>query len=793
MGSDGTLSGDREFRELYGSFTPDGIMRQRSQCRIYVDSHVNPDGKYDHDLSRDVVSCETSKTLKGGGGATFLLVPRVNYTNLLFPNDYVNIYFNPGDGRGWIRTFFGFIDRIARTINIDPDGNSVTRYVVTCSDFTKAFDSIQIYFNPQLNQRNDIIKDFSANLGGVMLRTKGLTMHGSPADILMSLLHVTVGFGAQFVLPPSLQGKVSDLIKQNRATRLAWMRQGLPDTVQQVLDASVSKTVSGVKQAIQAEATQLAQERTGSLYRQPTQREIEAAMPDVLRRWGVSSNIPGTLKFLAGTRAKALAEAEEVAALPQAFLIDLIDFRHIEWEAIDGKIVSASITQSEGTLWSLMNAWSNGEINELFCDLRPLQDPPSTAGGLSGGKQTKYIHEGPYSFQPDELEGNVDTGDEGEGEHGVTYAPCIVMREHPFSTVQDFNPPPEVMVNSQYVGPVTFGAIFSEQPGTPGRKVIEVPVMNEALIDRTGGQGKAYRHLDVAVISVRDIIQENIGRGDHNHVNLIEVYCDITSGMIRFSQQMLKNVVPIVSGINIARHGLRVRKVVTKFGRWGGMGSKLGGGVMNLQTNRVLLRWALLLDHWYQHSLEYLNGTMTTRAFPEIRVGYRLDVRERHESYYVEGVANRWQYPNPMTTTITLTRGQRNDPYPVYVHPSSGGFLGLRGEGGRLGEFFLVENPSAVTASSVAGIKNPRSAFMPDSADENSVDIASESTSKWAQAEAYGLFGKGYSTAGASGVAAQAKIKAEADQAAFAKAHPEIEVLEYMVSKGDAIGGIKIP
>lgn len=745
MGRDGTSSGDQEFRELYGSFTPDGITRQNSHCRIYVDSHVtHTDGtSSSHDLSRDVISCEVSKTIKGGGGANFVLVPRVNYLNRIFPNDYVNIYFDPGDGRGWIRTFFGFVDRISRSITVDPNGGSTTRFQVVCSDFTKAFDSIHIYFNPQLNQRNDIIQDFSANLGGVMLRTKGLTMHGSPADIIMSLLHVTVGFGAQFVLPPSLQGQLSDTIKKNRARRLAWMRQGLPDTITQLLDASITKTMQGVVAEINVEATAIATSRNGG--NPPTQAEINAAKPDVLRAWGVTGDLPAQLRFLETTRAKAIAEAESVAALPQAFLIDLIDFRHIEWEAIDGKIVSASVTQAEGTLWSIMNAWSNGEINELFCDLRPVQDPPSAGGGSSGGKQTNEIHEGPYSKQADELQGNIDSD---SGTQGVAYTPCIILREYPFSTVQDFNPPPNVMVNQQYIGPVYFGALFSRGPGIPGRKVIELPAMNEALIDRSGGSAKAYRSLDVAVISVRDILAENMGRGDHNHVNLVEVYAEITSGMIRHSQQMLKDLIPFVSGINIGRHGLRVRRVQTKFGRFGGLGNKTGGGVMNLQTNRILLRWALLLDHWYQHGLEYLNGTMTTRAFPEIRVGYRLDVRERHESYYVEGVSHKWQYPTPMTTTLTLSRGQRNDPYPVYVFPSSGGFLGLRGNGSRLGEFFRVMNSSATTASSVANIKNPDSAFKPDAADENLIDLPSDSSSTWATGDPAG---KGYAGAGTSG------------------------------------------
>ena len=66
----------------------------------------------------------------------------------------------------------------------------------------------------------------------------------------------------------------------------------------------------------------------------------------------------------------------------------------------------------------------------------------------------------------------------------------------------------------------------------------------------------------------------------------------------------------------------------------------------------------MLECHVFLHNYEYLSGSMTIRGRPDIRVGYRLDVMERNESYYVESVAHTWAIGTPMTTTLTLTRGQ---------------------------------------------------------------------------------------------------------------------------------------
>lgn len=121
-----------------------------------------------------------------------------------------------------------------------------------------------------------------------------------------------------------------------------------------------------------------------------------------------------------------------------------------------------------------------------------------------------------------------------------------------------------------------------------------------------------------------------------------------------------------------------------------------------ISSRRTLARWAILQDHWYQHNTEYLSGSIEMRPAPEIRVGYRLDIQERNMSFYVEGVAHRWSYPDAMITQLTVTRGQPNNPYPAYILPGTDGFNpkpDQRGPKSRLGKNFVTPDPIAVRRS----------------------------------------------------------------------------------------------
>ena len=178
----------------------DNIRRYRTTCKVLVDSHVT--GK--HNVSQDVVGMSISKNIKGIGQAKFALVARNNYLSYIHPGDYINIYFDTNDGAGWTRTFFGMVDRVEETYKVDNKGTPKTSYTIYCSDFQKAFERTNIYFNPHVVGREDFAgEQFGVvNVGGLALMTKGIRASGSPADIVKNLLILMYGFGSQFVLKP---------------------------------------------------------------------------------------------------------------------------------------------------------------------------------------------------------------------------------------------------------------------------------------------------------------------------------------------------------------------------------------------------------------------------------------------------------------------------------------------------------------------------------------------------------------------------------------------------------------
>lgn len=716
----------------YGADENFGIPHQRTRCRVLVHSHiVNNDLKGTIDASEDTIACQCNKTLKGGGGASVTLVPRRNYINYIFPNDWINIWFDPGDGRGFIRTFFGFVDRVSRNIITDATtGATTTRYMLSCSDFTKAFDKTNIYFNPHVADREDFVGLFAGtkNLAGSALRTKGVSVYGSPADIVLNLTHLMLGFNAQFTVP-STYPVDNAVIASSMKFRRNWMRQRLPSEVQTAIGAqtltewmeskreeaypiasgllendvlaweSVVKTdfVGPVDPNNPAHAsdTQIANRIKQFRIWQATDPEnarqfaTSLAMRVLLLKAKVDPNVQNSEEF------KTALKMEE--SLRSNFsLLDLMDLSFVEYGAIDGSIVATSIWTQQGTLWSIINSYSNNIVNELFCDLRPL-----------GADFKEYaLQAGGYSRVPDEHGVNANTGQEqgdfAVSSNAVRFVPAMVMREYPFSTIDDIDAF-KISVLRKTVGRVRFGSIFAQGVNVPGRQILSIEPLNESLKELykdPRNKNEAIKHLDVAVISVQDIIAEDIGRSDGDVVNLIELYSDGFFG--KHMKFLTQDAQPIANPISIVRHGLRVSTYNTRFARFSKK-HKNFNGVDNFGTRRKLIRWALMLDHWYQHNIEYLNGNITCRAFPEIRVGYRLDIAERRESYYVEGVTHSWQYPEPMTTSLTLSRGQRNDPFPVYEKPALVAFGNEYGKGrrenSRLAHFFEQADPAAVLRS----------------------------------------------------------------------------------------------
>ena len=1013
---------------------PDGVRRYRTRWKILIQSHQNSSVV---NVSDKVISISTSKNIKSVGNLSLSLTAEKNIFNLIYPNDYINVYCDRGDGQGWTRVFFGFVDNIAEMRRVDTNtGTPSTLYSLQCSDFQKAFERTNLYFNPFLAARADFDGDFTAtpNIGGAALRTRGLRVTGSPADLVTSSTLLLLGFGTQFILPSSYNPRQLDRLRAQRADFI--LGQLGEDIKRQVLQlGGYQGFLDQLKNRLSID-----EDVTDIIVEDPTsaegisrseRRRFSSAATRALSPGGdiaTESNRNATER---GIEAYNVLNTT-VQGYPPT-LLDIVDIlTFVEREAIDGTTTEMSIWERQDSVWSLLTSLSNEIVNELFLDLRPV----SRGGGLVAGTD--------YSRDLDDTGENA--ADDDVNEAGILYQPALIMREYPFATIDKIdasevpltirdsgvpgaNALPTTDQNAT-IGNVYFGAIFSDRPNEPGRHVVTIPSTNINSSAFGNPSRRGTKHLDVAVVYEREILESQLSRSDTDHFNLFELVSESSINGAT-SRNYMMDLLPLVTPIHIVRHGLRKRVLSTRFARaslntvnlttpvnvttpaaaaaatenaaavaavpsppalgtpvlpvdlvsgasgftqgyvtaanqwwyrskpfngtrhvnnvpqnpvpangvpyWrfhngvdiagtrgtpvkavadgevvlaapvgtrgrqgygnivvvyhpskdlysvyahldtiaapfvitsrsnrlatfasaritrggkyrpvtvragdviGTMGStdcegvhlhfeinrvkngrmfpsgtdrdrgitpdifknaadataagprfrsstsrpetpnerstisqnpvrvlreafgltlpvgrdiidsalpdadvdpaatfpgeeaedynvpelpvtptpasstpdpaaapslpRSTGHIDHASTRRLLARWTLLQDHWYQHNLEYISGSITMRGAPEIRAGYRLDLPDRNSSYYVEGVSHNWTYGQPMTTTLHVTRGQPNNPYPVYVLPALRGFNATptqRKVASRLGTFFIIPDPPSVKKS----------------------------------------------------------------------------------------------
>ena len=563
----------------------DGIRRYRTRCKIRIDSHNAGAGQVVEPmwLSEAVLSVQSSKTVKGIGQCSIALTPSNNWLNLIFPNDYINVYFDIDDGQGWTRTFFGFVDRIEETYQVDAEGKPQTRYHIVCSDFQKAFERTMIYFNPHLAGRSDFAASaFAApNIGGLALATQGIEVGGSPSDIVQNVILITMGFGSQFHLPPSYNPAGQNRLRRRRAE---FVQGQLSEAAREAIERS-GGTFDQLREEVLEETQGLVSDTAGQFGSEEERiqalaratglpvSEIESsinneALAEVLADRRIRELLAPSNRS-AGRTAGSFTEGalnilEGTSSQAESYLLDVVDtFTFVERRAIDGFAAGRPVWQQQGSLLSILRSLSHEAMNELFFDLRPLSAD-------SDGAIAAEPVQGQYSRAEDDASGNVsDTG----GVTGISYVPAVVMREYPFSTIdgldlREVNLSLRTQDGNPTVGIVFFGAIFSDAPNTPGRHIVSMPNIN--VSDRAAGGDSlaqdAIKHLDVAVVDETEITRTQFGRSDAEHFNLFEFYSDALLGQDQ--RFYMHDLLPIVTPIHITRHGLRVRTVTTRFARY---------------------------------------------------------------------------------------------------------------------------------------------------------------------------------------------------------------------------------
>lgn len=624
----------------------------------------------------------------------------------------------------------GYIDKINRQSNvIDDNGTVQTRFTINCTDFTKIFDRTDIYFNPHLKNRSDLVDPQfgKSQLAGLALQTAGLTAHGSPADLIENLSVLLLGFGAQWTLPKSYEQAARGFTKLNRERRRQRTKSKVPTNALQQAAELFGSTISNLEFAIQGTEDDVNQwlnlEAENRANPDDGDERIEAIYNDYKSKY--SQLFSNTLALSAYQT--VVRESSENS--PYTFL-DLLDLSFIEAMAIDGYILTASIWESAGSLASIMYNFSNQDINELFFDLRPVVEDST-----QGFHDTCFGEQ--YSKQPDELGINREGfGNFPASVPAVKYVPAIVMREYPYSTVEGIDMRNYYTRDSKQLGFLPFGPIFSitKQSTEPHRVLYNYTTVDELVVNNNASLSpnkcafadisSPLKHLDIVQITTQDVIEDSVGRHDHSVINFFSMYAE--SPLTEMQKYTFENIMPIATPVSIERHGLRTWEPTSKFADFTrdnicGNEAVQDVGEGSGQVERNLVRWALMLDHWNQHNVEYLDGSITVRGMPEIRVGYRLDWLDRNESYYVEGIQHKWSYGQEMATTISVSRGQRNDPFPVYIPPTvskfkleqrnvptenfekkQGGNRGNHGsnENSRLSEFFKIK-PHLATIRSV--------------------------------------------------------------------------------------------
>lgn len=549
---------------------PDGVRRYKTRWKILVKSHQHNNTI---DLSKALITVNTTKTTKSVGNLSVSLVADRNYLNYVFPNDYISAYCDKGDGQGWTRVHFGFVDNITEIDRVDAAGKPTTLYTLVCSDFQKAFERTQIYFNPHVAARSDFDGDFigTTNMGGAALRTRGLLAHGSPADVVVNVILLLMGFGGQFILPASF---VPRNLSQVRAQRAEFALGLLSEDIRrQVLDLGgyqafldQIKTQAGFDDTVSTDQllrTDPESPLAGDVQRHDRQRFSLAAQRALDGRG--PNDTGGNGLPLNGGEAFLILNTTVSSAPPT--LLDIIDLStFVERNAIDGYFAELSIWERQDSVWSFINSISNEIVNELFLDLRPL----SRDGGLTVGTD--------FSRELDELGGN----EADVGVNGICHVPALIMREYPFSTIDriDAQNVPITVVQSSTsatsftgntignLGTVIFGAIFSDRPNEPGRHVVTIPSISVQSRANGTSPDTAQKHLDVAVVHNSEIITSTLSRSDTDHFNLIEMVSEnAMSG--EASRFYMRDLSPLITPVAIVRHGLRKRTLSTRCARGG--------------------------------------------------------------------------------------------------------------------------------------------------------------------------------------------------------------------------------
>lgn len=459
------------------------------------------------EISGDLFSVTTGKNMKSPGTASVVLRPRRDYLNKIFPNDVIVIYFSEGlrpdevsAGKSpeYIKNFFGYVDSVRQNVATDANGAPITTVSIHCTDFQKIFNNTAIYVNAFFDPGQDeALKAFVKVWGGVQFFVSGLTPSGTPATMCNTILLNMLGFGAQWQLPqnyPVIPNMSKDITKSENdkisaefnlqmtdeattqlAANIQQEKEKLSAKIQDLTDALDSDLLlSGFVSKMEMEyvvdefgnfvfdgnGNKIPTQFNETIHQQQERqadneeifqqvRELEAEKSSLVNKLKNASHSGGTvvpsnnLKLMNKDQIKDPKLKKELRG--KKTILDILDRRYIEVFAVDGMWANVPSQNMEGSLWSSLHAWSNPQINELFCDLRLDPDQfhrkegtkvePIPAGIPTGGPHEHFT----VSDTGASLEVKSDRPPQPlydefgvKVKQGWKYVPAVVLRERPF-------------------------------------------------------------------------------------------------------------------------------------------------------------------------------------------------------------------------------------------------------------------------------------------------------------------------------------------------------------------------
>ena len=198
-------------------------------------------------------------------------------------------------------------------------------------------------------------------------------------------------------------------------------------------------------------------------------------------------------------------------------------------------------------------------------------------------------------------------------------------------------PPAKVKLDSYGVG--NFSATFGEDES----KVV-------LFYRQTPFDKEDWDALYTHTITDVDVINDDVGHGDRDNYNMFLVKPVIN--VLNQSWDYAGIVLPRFNADNINRYGISFLEVSVP--------GDFGSSTTDMEMTALSMGKTLsdTLKRWFEHNIDYDNGTKTIKGKEDIKIGQRLYHKDVDRVFYIESVSQSFTVFDSWQTSIGVTRGQ---------------------------------------------------------------------------------------------------------------------------------------